>query len=136
MKIITSITLICLFTMSCDDKNCYIKDVYVNEIIPLDLYPELITPGRSVFVDGGVDGIIIYHVFGNEYKIYYRNCSYEPCLSCSVIDTVNSGIAWCGCCPSAFNINNSGESINAPALLPLKQYKWSLDENNTLRIFN
>ena len=123
---------------SCNDQNDFIQDVYVNETIPLNLpeYSEVLTPGNSIFVDGGVEGIIIYHAVGDNYKVYDRNCSYEPSLNCSRIDSVNSGIAYCGCCASVFLISNTGEPINAPALLPLKTYNWTLDNNNILRIFN
>ena len=115
----------------------FIENVYVNEIIDLSL-PEnsnIINNGSHIFIEGGIEGIIIYHSIGNEYKVYDRNCSYEPSLNCASIDSVNSGIAYCGCCPSAFSIFSSGEAINAPALLPLKQYNWSL-ENSIMRIFN
>ena len=137
MKFFVLSLLIISTFFSCNKKEDYIQDVYVNEFIDLTLpeYDELKTSGNSIFVDGGVEGIIIYHGIGNEYKAYDRNCSYQPSLSCAVIDSVSSGIAYCGCCPSAFLINNSGESINAPALLPLKSYNLSL-ENNILRVFN
>ncbi len=84
--------LISILITNCDDTNCYIEDVYVNEYIDLSLpiYSEIVTTGNSIFVEGGVEGIIIYHGVGNDYKIYDRNCSYEPCLSCSQIDTVIS----------------------------------------------
>lgn len=124
--------------ISCNNQNDFIQDVYVNETIPLNLpeYSALLAPGASIFIEGGVEGLIIYHGVGENYKVYDRNCSYEPSLACSYIDSVNSGIAYCGCCPSVFDINNQGEPINSPAILPLKQYKWSLDNNNVLRIFN
>jgi Rieske Fe-S protein len=103
----------------------------------LDHYSEdLNISGSAIFTKGGVEGIIIYRGFGDDYKVYDRNCSYQPSLSCSVIDSVNSGIAFCGCCTSAFLISNTGESINAPALLSLKTYNWSLDDNNVMRIYN
>lgn len=122
---------------SCNDNNCYIQDVYVNKVIDLNLpiYSKISTEGSSMFIDGGVEGIIIFHAVGGNYKIYDRNCSYEPCLPCSQIDSIESGIAYCGCCPSVFDINNEGNPINAPALLPLKPYSYNL-ENNILRIFN
>ena len=124
--------------ISCNSQNDVIQDVYVNETIALNLpeYAALLTPGASIFIEGGVEGLIIYHGVGENYKVYDRNCSYEPSLACSYIDSINSGIAYCGCCPSVFDINNQGEPINSPAILPLKQYNWSLDNNNVLRIFN
>ncbi|MBT5273511.1 MAG: hypothetical protein HOL74_01660 [Flavobacteriales bacterium] len=120
-----------------DDSSC-IYPFYVNVYIGLNLpeYSDLQISGSSIFIEGGVEGIIIYHGIGNDYKVYDRNCSYEPSLSCSVIDSVNSGIAFCGCCTSAFLISNTGEALNAPALLPLKTYNWSLNGSNVMHIYN
>ena len=134
MKMLTYILVISILIISCDDKNCYIQNVYVNEFIDLSL-PENIeikTPGNTIFVDGGVRGIIVYHGVGNNYIAYERNCSYEPCLPCSSIDSVNSGIAYCACCTSAFNVANNGEPLNTPALLPLKIYQSNLNINNNI----
>lgn len=135
-KFIYLITISILLS-SCDENNCYIQDVYINKVIDLNLptYSKISTAGNSMFIDGGVEGIIIFHGAGGVYKIYDRNCSYEPCLPCSQIDSIDSGIGYCGCCPSVFDISNSGNPINAPALLPLKSYNYNL-ENNILRIFN
>jgi len=107
----------------------------VNEFIDLSLpiYSEITTTGNAILLDkGGVEGLIIYHGVGNNYQVYDRNCSYNPCLPCSAIDSIDSGIAYCGCCPSAFNIANTGESINAPALLPLKMYRSNLNISNKI----
>jgi Rieske Fe-S protein len=138
MKKLTYILSISILVFSCNSKEDYIQNVYVDEYVNLNLpeYSELNTSGGAIFTEGGVEGIIIYHGVGDDYKVYDRNCSYEPSLSCSVIDSVNSGIAFCGCCTSAFLISNTGESINAPALLPLKTYNWSLDDDNVMRIHN
>jgi len=138
MKKLTYALIISALSASCNDKDNYIQEVYINEFIDLSLpiHSELKTPGESIFVEGGIKGIIIYHEIGDSYKVYDRNCSYEPSLACSRIDTVYSGIAYCGCCTSAFLINNTGEPLNAPALLPLKEYSWSLNTNNILHIFN
>ena len=138
MKLALSILSI-LFTFStCNTKDDYIQEVYVNINVDLNLpeYSNLQASGNSIFIDGGVEGIIIYHGVGNYYKVYDRNCSYEPSLACSVIDSVNTGFAYCGCCPSMFSLEEDGVTRNGPALLPLKSYNWSLGNNNILRIFN
>ena len=114
-----------------DDSSCIYADIYINLSLPI--YSALELNGSSIFIEGGFEGIIIYHGVGNDYKVYDRNCSYQPSLSCSVIDSVNSGIAFCACCSSAFLISNTGEVLNSPALLPLKTYNWSIS-NNILRI--
>ena len=61
--------------------------------------------------------------------------AYEPSLACSVIDSVNSGIAYCGCCTSAFLLEQDGAAANSPALLPLKEYYWRW-EGNLMKISN
>ena len=139
MNIVYYIALISILALSCNNKNDYIQEVYVNELIDLsmDPYNKLIIPGSSILIDDiGIEGIIIYHGIGNHYKVYDRNCSYEPSLTCARIDSLdNIPLAYCSCCPSVFEISNSGSPMKPPALLPLKEYSWIL-ENNMLRIFN
>ena len=82
MKKLTYILIIGVLFFSCNSKDDFIQDVYVNETIPLNLpeYSQILTPGASIFVEGGVEGIIIFHGVGKNYKVYDRNCSYEPNL--------------------------------------------------------
>ena len=117
------------FLSTCNTKDDYIQEVYVNINIDLNLpeYSDLQVSGNSIFIEGGVEGIIIYHGVGNDYKVYDRNCSYEPSLSCSQIDSVDAGIAYCGCCTSAFLLSDEASVLNSPALLPLKKYYWTLN---------
>ena len=138
MKIAFYILSILFIFSTCNTKDDYIQEVYVDIIVDLNLpkYSDLQASGNSIFIEGGVEGIIIYHGVGNYYKVYDRNCSYEPSRSCSQIDSVDAGIAYCGCCPSAFLLSNNANVLNLPALLPLKSYNWSLGNNNILRIFN
>ena len=126
-----------LSIFSCGDSNNYIRNVYVDVEIDLSLpeFSNLNTVGNSLFIEGGNKGIIIYRHSNYEYKIYDRNCSYEPNLECSYIDSINSIIAFCGCCSSAFLLDQNGSAANSPAVLPLKQYNYSLN-NTLLHIFN
>jgi len=128
MKLALYILSTLLFFSSCNTKDDYIQEVYVNINIDLNLpeYSDLQVSGNSIFIEGGVEGIIIYHGVGNDYKVYDRNCSYQPSLSCSQIDSVDAGIAYCGCCSSAFLLSNDASVLNSPALLPLKKYYWTL----------
>ena len=137
MKSSLYILSISLLIASCNSKDDYIKEVYVNILIDLSLpeYSDLQVSGNSIFIDGGVEGIIIYHGVGDDYKVYDRNCSYEPSLACSYIDSVSSGIAYCGCCASAFLLGQDGAAANSPALLPLKKYYWTLS-GSQMRISN
>ena len=138
MKSVLYILSALFFFSTCNTTEDYIPEVYVNINIDLNLpeYSDLQVSGNSIFIKGGVEGIIIYHAVGNDYKVYDRNCSYEPSLLCSKIDSVDSGIAYCGCCSSAFLLSNDAAVLNSPALLPLKSYNWSLGNNNNMRIFN
>ena len=138
MKLAFYILSILFILSTCNTKDDYIQEVYVDIIVDLNLpeYSDLQASGNSIFIEGGVEGIIIYHGVGKDYKVYDRNCSYEPSLSCSKIDSLDAGIAYCGCCSSAFLLSNDASVLNSPALLPLKVYNWSLGNNNLLRIFN
>jgi hypothetical protein len=137
MKSSLYILSISLLIASCNSKESYIAEVYVNILIDLSLpeYSDLQVSGNSIFIEGGVEGIIIYHGVGNDYKVYDRNCSYEPSLACSYIDSVSSGIAYCRCCTSAFLLAQDGAAANSPALLPLKKYYWTLS-GTQMRISN
>ena len=137
MKSSIYILSISLLIASCNSKDNYIKEVYVNIFIDLSLpeYSDLQVSGNYIFIEGGVEGIIIYHGVGNDYEVYDRNCSYEPSLACSYIDSVSSGVAYCGCCASAFLLAQDGAVANSPALLPLKEYYWTLS-GSQMRISN
>ena len=137
MKKAKFLVLFLIIISSCGDSNDYIRNVYVDVEIDLSLpeFSPLNTVGNSIFIEGGNKGIIIYRFSNYEYNIYDRNCSYEPNLDCSYIDSINSTIAMCGCCSSAFLLDQNGVAANSPAVLPLKQYNYSLN-NTLLHIFN
>ena len=137
MKKVKIIFIFFVFYLCCGDSNNYIQNVYVDVEIDLSLpqFSELNIVGNNIFIEGGNKGIIIYRYSNYEYKIYDRNCSFEPNLECSYIDSVNSIIALCGCCTSAFLLDQNGSAANSPAVLPLKQYNYTLN-NTLLHIFN
>ena len=137
MKKAKFLVLFLIIISSCGDSNNYIRNVYVDVEIDLSLpeFSPINTVGNSIFIEGGNKGIIIYRFSNYEYNIYDRNCSYEPNLECSYIDSINSTIAMCGCCSSAFLLDQNGVAANSPAVLPLKQYNYSLN-NTLLHIFN
>jgi hypothetical protein len=137
MKLERKLIFILLLFIHCGDSNKYIQNVYVDIEIDLSLpeFSKLNTVGNSMFLEGGNKGIMIYSFSNYEYKIYDRNCSYEPSLACSYIDSVNASIAFCGCCSSAFLLDQNGSAANSPAILPLKQYNYSLN-NTILNIYN
>ena len=137
MKSSLYIIIISILIASCNSKDDYIAEVYVNILIDLSLpeYSNLQVSGNSIFIEGGVEGIIIYHGVGNDYRVYDRNCSYEPSLACSYIDSINATLAYCGCCTSVFLLDQDGIPVNPPALSPLKEYYWTLS-GTQMRITN
>ena len=131
------LALFCLLFFSCQKEEDYIPNVVVDIDLNLTLpeFSDLQTVGNYVFITGGVKGIIVYHQGFDSYKTYDRNCSFEPSLSCARIDSVNSSIAICKCCNSMFLLEQNGENIEGPALLPLKQYPNNLS-GDFLYIYN
>ena len=130
------LALFCLLFFSCQKEEDYIQNVVVDINLNLTLpeFSDLQTVGNSVFITGGVKGIIVYRQGFDSYKTYDRNCSFEPSLSCARIDSVNSSIAICKCCNSKFLLSD-GTPFDGPALLPLKQYQNNLSED-FLYIYN
>lgn len=124
MRKYTLILIILNLIISCSDKDDFIREVYVNIEVPVNQpeFSDLESIGSSIFITGGVKGIILYHASTNEYKAFDRNCSFEPSSLCSYIDSVNTVIASCNCCSSKFLIDQNGISANGPAILPLKEY--------------
>ena len=122
------LALFCLLFFSCQKEEDYIQNVVVDINLNLTLpeFSDLQAVGNYVFITGGVKGIIVYHQGFDSYKTYDRNCSFEPSLSCARIDSVNSSIAICKCCNSMFLLEQNGDNIDGPALLPLKQYPNNL----------
>jgi hypothetical protein len=110
--------------ISCQDKDDFIREVYVNIEIPVNQpeFSDLDAIGNSIFVSGGVKGIIIYHANVNDYRAFDRSCSFEPSTDCAYVDSINSIVASCSCCSSKFLIDQDGVTANGPALLPLKEY--------------
>ena len=122
---------------SCSNQDDYIRDVFVDIEIPINQpeYADLNPIGGSIFINGGVKGIIIYHANINEYIAYDRSCSFEPSNACSTIDSISSTMAFCECCSSVFLIDQDGIAANGPALLPMKKYYTSFSSGK-LRITN
>tara|TARA_B100000902_G_scaffold201890_1_gene192423 strand:+ start:39859 stop:40269 length:411 start_codon:yes stop_codon:yes gene_type:complete len=126
-----------LILFSCQKEDDYINNVIVDIDLNLSLpeYTELQIVGNSIFINGGVKGIIVYYQGFETYKTYERSCTYEPSLNCARIDSVNSTIAICNCCDSKFLLGQEGQAIDGPALLPLKQYQNTLS-GQILEIYN
>lgn len=99
-------------------------DIVINLNLPQ--YIELKNDGASIYIDGGVRGIILYRKNSSTYLAYERNCSYQPNEACATVDIDASKFFLIdSCCGSTFNLDD-GSPNGAPAWRPLRRYKTYL----------
>jgi nitrite reductase/ring-hydroxylating ferredoxin subunit len=138
MKKLILITIVVLYCCSCDKNNYEFPIANVN----LYLYPNnlefngLHIPGNSAKIEGGVNGILIFHDFFDNYIAFDRACTNDPLNSCEQIDvdTEQTNNLNCSCCESEFFIFD-GAVINGPAEQALFRYQTTFD-GVRLRVFN
>ncbi|MCX6257666.1 MAG: hypothetical protein NTW49_07215 [Bacteroidia bacterium] len=83
--------------------------------------------GNFVYVTGGVNGIIIYRVSGDQFMAYDRTCTFRPMDNCRVTVEQTHTFAVCkDCCSSKFLLLD-GSVTQGPASVPLKQYQTSFN---------
>jgi nitrite reductase/ring-hydroxylating ferredoxin subunit len=132
--LITSVTLSIIPSCDREDRIPY---VYVNFVIYPDLpeYMSIKTPGNYLFLTGGVQGIILYCQFTDEYMAYERNCPNDPYENNAVLDVDSTGLFLvCRNCGSRFSIYD-GSIVESPSKYPVLQYATYLD-NSALYINN
>ena len=137
LKILLFFVLILFSFHSCKDKNNPIPDTLVDFYININdsQYADLQAVGNSIYVYGGVAGIVIYRESTDNFIAMDRCCSFQPDDRCSVaVDSVNTFLLVCPCCGSEFIINN-GSVNKSPAVAPLKQYRTSFS-SDVLHVFN
>ena len=104
---------------------------YVSEDINLTnvQYANLHNDGGWVYFDGsGYRGLIIYHVSGDDYRVFERACPYDPRSDCDPVQVDDSGLFMIHkCCKSTFYFD--GQPYGGPAELPLRQYNTYVDGN-------
>jgi len=108
--------------------------IYLNE--PSNVNLNVIT--GSVYVNGGVKGIIIYRQSQDEFIAIKRNCSYQPTTASAIvsIDSSNTAFLKDASCGSRFYLSN-GSVANGPATVPLKRYQTSYNSTNaTVHVYN
>ncbi|MEA3444672.1 MAG: hypothetical protein U9R19_08095 [Bacteroidota bacterium] len=139
MRIKILLTLFFLITVfySCNDKNQVVPYVYVNFSVSIydPEFSTLTSPGNSINVTGGVNGILIYRISETDFAAYDRTCTYQVNENCQVnvdesgvfaVDTV--------CCQSQFLLLD-GSVTKGPATYPLKRYNTHFD-GTYLRVYN
>ena len=81
--------------------------------------------GGYIYHAGGVRGLVVYRKSQNEYKVYDRNCTYQPRENCAVVSFHSSGFYLEDtCCGSVYDTD--GFPTGGPAEYPLKEYRVSL----------
>ena len=99
----------------------------ININLNLPEYIDLKTDGRSMYIDGGVRGIIIYRKNASSYFAYERNCSFQPNSACATVDIhVSTLYLLCSCCSSTFDLA-TGYPTGGAAWRPLRQYDTTLN---------
>ena len=136
-KILLTVFFISQLFFSCNDKNQVVPYVYVN--FTISIYdPEFITltsPGNSITVTGGVNGILIYRISETDFAAYDRTCTYQVEENCQ-IKVDDSGVFANDtlCCHSQFLLLD-GSVTKGPATYPLKRYNTSFN-GTYLRVYN
>ncbi len=129
-----------LFPQACKNEDDVIPYVPVSFTIDLNepKFIDLNVVGNSIYVTGGVRGIIIYRKSQAQFAAYERCCTFDPDLPTAkvflqpnpmeVADTV---------CGSTFSLVFDAMVTKGPAKYPLKQYQTLYDPTwNTLYVYN
>ena len=104
--------LFTLFTLSSctnnNENNDILPNIPVNETINLSLpsYDNLLVPGGWAYASGGINGIIVYNINGDQFKAYERSAPHLPSSNCSQMVVENNIRMKCLCDDSEFNILN------------------------------
>lgn len=99
----------------------------ININLNLPEYIEVKKDGGSMYLDGGVRGIILYRQNVSNYLAYEQNCSFQPNSACATVQIHDSTLfMFCACCSSSFDFN-TGLPTGGTAWRPLRQYATSLD---------
>ena len=125
--------------------SCHEKDRFQFPYVHLNLYAGLYSDLASLgigsfgfyFDDAGLNGLIIYRDYNDEYHVFDRTCTYEPEFNCAVVrDTANSFLLECPCCGSQYFIDQDEAYVfKGPARYSLVRYN-SFIEGTNLHITN
>ena len=127
--------IICLLLiMSCNEEyqgdQIPIAD-FPNIVINLNLpeYRDLNLDKSSIYVDGGLRGLILYRENQGNYIAFETTCSFQPNDACANVKVHSSTLYMTDtCCGSIFNFPD-GQPTGGPARLPLRKYETFLVDN-------
>jgi nitrite reductase/ring-hydroxylating ferredoxin subunit len=127
--------LICfLLIISCDEEYqggqipiADFPDIVLNLNLPE--YRDLNLDKRSIYVDGGLRGLIIYRENDASYIAFETTCSFQPSDACANVKVHSSTLYMTDtCCGSIFNFPD-GQPTGGPARLRLRKYETFLVDN-------
>jgi nitrite reductase/ring-hydroxylating ferredoxin subunit len=95
---------------------------------------DLLIPGNSVNLTGGINGIILYRLNNDEFLAWERTCPYVPTDNCKISIDESNVFCECPCCESKYNIMD-GMAYDGPSRYSLKSYQTYFDGLN-IRIYN
>jgi nitrite reductase/ring-hydroxylating ferredoxin subunit len=140
MKKIVSIFFLSIFLISCSsnfEENDLLPFVTVSQIVDLSLpqYNNLQVPGGWAYTSGGIKGIIIYNINGNQYKAFERAAPHLTLSNCSQMVVENNLRMMCPCDDSEFNILN-GAPLTPGITYNAREYLVTDLNGISLRITN
>lgn len=104
-------------------------DIYLNLMLPENTM--LQQTGNYRYINGGVRGLIVYRAGTSQFRVFERNCSYQPNSACATVEVHSSGLYMHDvCCGSQFGF--TGQPSGGPAWRPLRQYQSVLNGNELL----
>ena len=135
-KILLTIFLVSIF-LKCENKHQVVPNVYVNFYLSIfdPEFSDLAAPGNSIYVTGGVNGILIYRISDVEFTAFDRTCTFNVEENCQI--TTDESLVFASdtvCCGSKFLLLD-GSVNEGPALYPLKRYETSFD-GTYLHVYN
>ena len=87
----------------------------------------LATNGGTIYIGGGVRGILVYRENESRYIAFERNCSYHPNDACATVNVDQTKLFMVDpCCQSRFRFPD-GTPTDGPAIRPLNRYVTDLD---------
>ena len=138
-KLVFTILFLSLFSCNSNDidDQSLLPNFPVNETIFLNNpeYINLQVVGGWAYAQGGISGIIIYHMSTNSYIAFERSAPHYTPQACSKMVVENSMIMVCPCDDSEFNILN-GAPLTDGVKYAARQYRVVMVGNNTLQITN
>lgn len=135
------ITLVALGGCSKNRAQYQIPNVYVNELIYLNLPGsfDLTVQGGWIYHPGGYSGLVVYRrnfdQGPNDFVGYERACPVHWNESCGQMEVKDNLYMECPCGPHKFLLFD-GTSLDQASPLPLKSYNTYFDGANQIRITN